>query len=673
MARQLSAGKEAIMSLEITSHIGCMIINKVAGKYSSGYQREIERFLSSNGPEWTVNRLKACWNAALHLKGGCPDLAKEVYQQNSISYHKDTMVPKGPIGPVVRTFVEARQPAVMRRWAAVLRFYTGIRLTETSWKQFKKAQDSINSPLSVPTEQMESLSKQIVDEVLKAYGNPKAVPEVDNIYADQLRGTAKYFSPLRVPKEVRAMPYSSMTLSLITTAWVPDSLDYQTPCQEMRQALRRDPAVNDKFIGRISFIQESGCKGRVVAQPSAWLQLAFMPLHKTLVRFTNKHFGGNTCVYDQEGGIWVPIQRIASGENPVSVDLSSATDRLPRFLQTYLLERIGLENYAQALEDVCQRPFVAEWKGMQIPFFYRVGQPMGLYGSFPLLNLSNIVIAKYSELHSGFKPREGVPTCFYVLGDDIVFLDNKAADIYKSVLVKLGVEVSPTKCRSGRVAEFAGFTILPTNRGATAFRPYKLPGVSRTITNPVEFLHAMGIKARSLSSKWERYFDAYQRGIPLLSPCLSPLVSEEKDPMSSTFRADNRWMISMTNHIYGTGLEGLPDLDSNTKINRLPLFREQRQFDFYGFNPEKYKESDVAYAKAMKMPGVSVYRSVEQHPVLREALTSLDKEDRLKQLESELTVVSDFNKKLDILKEIQQITNSMRKDRKVSKVKEPSR
>jgi hypothetical protein len=469
------------------------------------------------------------------------------------------------------------------------------------------------------------------------------------------------------------MPYSSMTLSLITTAWVPDSLDYQTPCQEMRQALRRDPNIDDKYIGRISFIQESGCKGRVVAQPTAWLQLAFMPLHKTLVKFTHKHFSGNTCVYDQEGGIWVPIQRIALGENPVSVDLSSATDRLPRFLQTYLLSKIGLEHYAQALEDVCQRPFLAEWKGMQIPFFYQVGQPMGLYGSFPLLNLCNIVIAKFSELESGFQPRSGVPTCFYVLGDDIIFLDNKAADIYKSVLSKLGVEVSPTKCRSGRVAEFAGFTILPTNRGATAFRPYKLPGVSRTITNPVEFLHAMGVKAKTLSRKWERYVDAYQRGIPMLSPCLSPLVSEDRDPGCSTFRADNRWIISMTNRLYASDLEGLPDLDTNTKINRLPLFREQRPFDFYGFNPQMYKESDVPYARQMKMPGVSVYRTVEDHPVLREALERQSKEDRLKQLYGMITPDISLAKKLEIYKEISTIENSLRRDRKVSLVIEHSK
>jgi uncharacterized membrane protein YagU involved in acid resistance len=67
----------------------------------------------------------------------------------------------------------------------------------------------------------------------------------------------------------------------------------------------------------------------------------------------------------------------------------------------------------------------------------------------------------------------------------------------------LGVETQQAKCFAGRVGEFAGFVLLPCKNGnTTCFRPYKVP-TREFVTNPAEFLHALGLKASKLSRKWE--------------------------------------------------------------------------------------------------------------------------------------------------------------------------
>lgn len=649
-----------MMSLETQCHVGCLVINKVAGKYASGYQNQIEMYINHNGPEWTVRRLKAIWTASLHLKGGQPERARALYQENSISYHRRTMVPKGPIGPVVTAFVESRKPAVMRRWAATLRFYTGLKLPTTSWTQFKKAYRSINDPSSVQPEMMLRLSKEIVSTVLPTFHGQKVSLRKDDIYADGLRGTSKYYSAYQLPKDMKAMPYSSMAMSLKTTSWVPESIDRKTPCFEMREILRADPLTNDEFVGKISFLQEGGCKGRVVAQPTAWLQLAFKPLHKALVRFTRKQFARESCVENQESGIWGPLEAISKGRDVISVDLSSATDRLPRVLQMELLKALGLEDYAIALDAVCQRPFKAEYKGNTFPFYYRVGQPMGLYGSFPLLNITNMVIGRYSEIKAGIA-QDAIGTTFNTIGDDIVFLDDRVASIYTETMSRLGVEVSPLKCHSGRVAEFAGFVVLPTSTGATAFRPYKVPS-GEFLTNPMEFLHALGVECRSISRPWAKRYEAYRRCVKDMTLSLTPLLPVEDSPMSSSFRADNRWLLSLCQRIDFEYQGKLPDLGGDTHINSEPLFREQRPMDLYGFNPEVYKTLDVAFNKALHMPGVSVYNSVDKNPVMKESLDRLNKEltalyEERTRLKTSLASCESIRDRLTICKDLARVDN----------------
>ena len=252
------------MSFETTSHVGCLIARVVLGKGGKEYQRLQERYLKDNGPEWTCKRSKAIWNAANHLRNNDPKKAIQVYQENSISYDKGTLVPKGPEGVPVKRFLKAQRPAVIKRYAAVLRFYTGLQLNRLSSSQRDKAFSAIT--------QFNNMDNYIFSHTIKTkdgatkwffrdtgWENQPCYPGVESritqylqehplsvrgykklyTHADSLRGTSMYYSEAKLPKELRGVPYASMALSLITNSTVPPELEEITPCHEMREFLRK--------------------------------------------------------------------------------------------------------------------------------------------------------------------------------------------------------------------------------------------------------------------------------------------------------------------------------------------------------------------------------------------------------------------------------------------------
>lgn len=617
------------MSVGTTTHIGCLVVNSVCGDISSSFQKEVERHLTHCGVEWTCNRYKAIWSLALNLRNGDLEAARQICRDNSIAYHKNTCIPKGTVGVVVRRFLDAKRPSVIRRYAAVLRYYTSFKLegvNKPSPKQTKKIIENISGAPSVKSWDahrdlsltMMSVTRSLTSKVPQKWLQEKF--SEDELHAEHLKSTSYYYSALKLPKEFKDMPYAKMALSLNSTEWVPESLDYQTPCQEMREVIRSQNYL-DKYAGRIFVIQEQGCKARVVAQPTAWLQLAFMPLHKRLDRITKHMFPTQSCVHDQEKGVYDALSLLAKGHDVFSVDLSSATDRFPVVIQNLILKNLGYSRYSEALSQVVKRPFQASF----IPegeLKYRCGQPMGLYGSFPLFNLTNLILAETSERQVMERiPKRELITfpdghTYRVLGDDIIISDPNVKDQYSTNLDIFGVKTSPSKCLSGQVVEFAGFVVVPTTKSYTAFRPYKIPS-GKTVTNPLEFLHSIGSKVKTIRSKWwYRQWEAYERTMSQRSLTLAPLVSEDDGPMVSSFRADNHYLISLSQQLALSEVgPQLPDLSGDTKINRSPLFRERGPFDFYGYNPEKL----VVEEETMKsLPFLITSKRLSQDPLIAE-------------------------------------------------------
>jgi hypothetical protein len=608
------------------AHVACLVCESALGRKGKSFRIRVEKHLRDNGPEWTSNRLKAIWNVALLLRSGDPESAKTVLQDNSISYNHLTMIPKGPEGEVVRMFLAAQRPTVLKRIAAVLRVYTSIRLDKPTRKQRQKARSSISGSYTGIFDRERILrsgqrhleahphSGEARDFVSKKLSS-------DEIHCEHLHINSRYYSRNRLPKELKGEPYSSMVMSFMTEPWVPSILDDRVPCKEMREDARfQGWQDSQEFYGRITLIQEQGCKARIVCQPSAWLQLAFMPLHNRLAKVCEIMFPKESCVRDQESGVYQAMMLMGQGYPVYSTDLSSATDRFPVDYSLGVLRGLGLQDYAEALQEVVQGRFSVPWLGKGAFLSYHVGQPMGLYSSFPLFHLSNCCLA--AACSRKVKDKVSFPNgaYFMVLGDDIIFSDSKVEACYRQALENLGVQVSESKCYHGDVCEFAGFVTLRTNKGITAFRPYKVPE-QEWVTNPIQFLDSLGKSVRHLGSVWTSRYDTYRRTIGSRSLSLDPLLPSNEGDWGPAIRGDNTTVVRMSQAIrmfqddYGYSLPNpeseltpaLPGGRPNTRINRIPLFRERGVFDYYTYDRDLLMSPE--------------FRDIERYPSRRRTMT----------------------------------------------------
>jgi len=556
--------------MEHTLQVGCLVVRAIGGKIGKGYQWEVEKFLNSNGPEWTSERLKSIWSAALHLRNGEPEMAISIYQRNSISYRyrQGFPVPRGNIGSAVLCFLGSSRGPSLRRWSALLRFYTGITLKEPSRRQMQKVRSSITSPRSVPSpSRAETVERDVVREWKRFLHNVR-VPKIrEHPTGDLLKGSTAYYSTKPFasstrPKEsfmarygdekadgLKERWYGYFINSLLTTQYLPD------PIKGRLSMLPPDllSMLGSKHsqwegVGRITLLPEGGAKARPIATPNGWTQLAFFPLHEQLDRLQETL--QESCVHNQLKGVRSILQAYEGGREVHSVDLSSATDRLPRSIQIEMIRELGHPDYAHALDEVSVGPWVLDYSGTQHILSYSVGQPMGLYGSFPLLNLTNVMVARSAcvEVDGGlFNKRLND---FRVLGDDIVFFDRDLARAYIERMEALGVEVSLAKTFHGQVAQFAGFTVVPTNVGHAAFRPYKHPSEG-FVTNPLEFLYAIGSKVRNLRNPgWEIAFRAFSSTLPKRELDLTPdLWIKELMEIPSHRHVEQAWISSLTNNL----------------------------------------------------------------------------------------------------------------------------
>jgi hypothetical protein len=612
-------------------NVGCLVMRVVLGDVGKGYQHLQESYLSKSGPEWTANRAKALWNIANLLRNGDKELALQVERENSIAHHRNGL-PKGLEGVVVGRYVRAQRPAVIKRQAAVLRWYTSLKLNQQTPKQEAKAVRTISSPsksqlcpgsirsmgrshmdsklTEVATLEYGLTSKRKID-AWKADFKARIQSYLkDTWYADRLYATSKYYSRNKVPSEMKGVPYSSMCMSFMTEPWLPPELDERTPCQEMRNHIRgQEGWSNDdqRFAGKITILQEQGCKPRIVAQPSAWLQLAFRPLHDALAHCAEELFPDASCVKNQVSGADKMMLHQMRGLPCFCSDLSSATDRFPIEYSLGILDALGLTTWAHALERVVMKEFKCDF-APNGSLRYTVGQPMGLCGSFPLFHLSNLCLAYAADLETfrknvmEAKERQiqvFLPgsTSYQVLGDDVVFADERVSTRYNQYLSLLGVDRSEAKCYNGNLAEFAGFMSVRTNKGVATFRPYK-PSDGGYARNPIQLLDSIGVRVKRIKKRqayWDKQWQSFSYTRPfrdLALESLIPMPGTDDGPVRSTFRGDSKTLVNMANVLAMTSDAALPDLSGSTKINRIPLFRERGMFDYYGYNPEQFARED---------------------------------------------------------------------------------
>jgi len=485
-----------------------------------------------------------------------------------------------------------------------MRAYTGIYLSEVSDKQVWKAEADILSPSKATPRVLEITSTMVSsfktpNSRVEGSPMPQRLMEVFHRFdASRESGTSSFYTGLfRLDPSMRKIPYASAALSSLVVGDVPSSAIALLGDLELRsEAAKVQASENLPGYGKISFLQEGGCKARVVCQPSFWMQVYFRPASDLLfeqIRWLEKGQSsskGVSCVLDQNTGAYLLQTWMKEGKKVLSYDLSSATDRFPIAPQLAYLKSHGMEDWSRPYEEASSggRYYCPQVKKL---WSYSVGQPMGLCGSFPLFHLTHHALLGQLAVEVKAPDRS-----FAVLGDDVLICHKGLGKAYVDVMAKLGVEISQAKSLHGSVQSFAGFKgITRTRKGesdVTVFRPFKHGQDFALQGKEVNILNALGSEVRGWSNWWSKALDAFSPTVPLRAPDLSPLITEPSYGERYDV-AGSRWFGSLRNRImFQMDNETLHScgerIAATWNRERDTLFSRQGPDELIAFDAEKY-------------------------------------------------------------------------------------
>jgi hypothetical protein len=221
-----------------------------------------------------------------------------------------------------------------------------------------------------------------------------------------------------------------------------------------------------KYPGKISQINEKSGKVRLVASPDYFSQQAMKPIHNWLMDLLKTI--PMDCTFDQRSSIPKIAQWQDEGRTVYSVDQSSCTDLFPMDCQTIILEEAFSNNLASRVRTVmCDR----EWEitlpsGKTTTVRWGVGQPMGIFGSWPLMAVTHHLLVQYCHWRASGRKSFETFRDYVICGDDIVIGRKAVAESYLKVVKLLGMKVNLAKSHvsGGKtsvdpVSEFAKITI----------------------------------------------------------------------------------------------------------------------------------------------------------------------------------------------------------------------
>jgi len=236
--------------------------------------------------------------------------------------------------------------------------------------------------------------------------------------------------------------------------------------------------VDIKTLRRVTSISDKEGKTRVVAILDYWSQTALKPLHNALLGVLRSF--KNDMTFNQGG-----FQSILGSGPYFSFDLKDATDRFPIALQQMVLSYVTSPEKAKAWASILIQTGYTTPKGDTI--FYKTGQPMGAYSSWPAFALTHHLVVQSAAMETQKFPFKQ----YVLLGDDIVIADRDVAKVYERLMLELGVEFSKTKTIvSDNLYEFASRIFL----NGKEISPFSLRGVFESAKHPatiVEFIRTM--------------------------------------------------------------------------------------------------------------------------------------------------------------------------------------
>lgn len=443
----------------LTQRAGALSIPK---KISSPFRKLIGKWYASSGEEWTVDRIKAIKLDIIHEKAGLQPVSPWISRTRRKKYMR------GVMGDLERWML--RKESNFSKGLQLLQCYTLFYAPSLTDKQKDKFLTGVQSLPPVP-ERM-SLAKTFVHKGWRLAGHPRI---------GKLASPSPLEMMLPSPNKRAPLPDGSVD----EADGIVDSIRYLYDTFEGVSHLNRYYESHYKFVlrnlepalfndyghfmspkgypyplkshgsllaGRIGLIQEAGYKLRSVANPGRVFQRVLEPFGKAIYNFIETLPWD--CTFEQSKAFPVLQSRLSQGKMVHSIDLSGATDYFPLELQRFLLLKMFDKVSVDLFTDISQ----ASWT---FPGYGEVkwlrGQPLGLYPSFGAFALTHGILL----LGLLNRPWNGD---FFILGDDVVILDDQLAEDYKTLMGFIGCPVSPQKSiSSNSLCEFGGKIITSSS------------------------------------------------------------------------------------------------------------------------------------------------------------------------------------------------------------------
>lgn len=441
----------------------------------------IESWVNSSGPIWATERCKNLKVVALELLAGntvnIPDWTKK-------TKYKGQIIPDYPIFKVLVACISADNWRGVRLCLSVLNLYHLLKGPNRA-----KVVESIDN-LSTPFD-------PIYERHQEAY-----LPYIDWFFDSlNFRFEDSDFKPRFFSSKVAELPGKNSRFdSILHRGTVPRTISHRV--QRVTGYTRNiwlggDPGPEDFFGGNIHVIHESGMKQRIIVIPSVWVQWSLDPLKHQLLGLLKGIWEDAT--HDQDSAVRF-LKRNQGKGYYYAVDLSAATDNFPKLWQRHFLERAGVP--IDLLDTMFELQY--SFEGYNRFVKYERGQAMGLGPSFALFALTHHAILRGICKLRKLAPR----SCYRILGDDIVILDNNVYKDYRQVLHDCGIPISVKKSiNSNRLSEFAG-KILWKGRDVTPIKWRNLT-VSNVAVNAFAYTR-IGLNPINLFTELSPYIRAVQ-------------------------------------------------------------------------------------------------------------------------------------------------------------------
>lgn len=404
------------------------------------------KWVTCSGEEWTVKRLKALKQLVIHLRSGTEDsfpLARNRRNQY-----------KGVVGYLLRWALKSDNNfyKVVNAFMA----YSNWTSRLTTKAQRKKFLQAVQTTPRVVPEPLKDLLRRSTRKVIQER-TIKTVPSSILLWrgSDTKRAPTLYGSKVQSEQLLYELMLvrNEKTWEHIQSLWPIYKWVFKgVYIHQLVDELHEDVLTHHPMqAGEVHFLQEPGYKLRSIASPFRLFQVASEPLKDDLKKLVLELPWD--CTHNQ-GRAFQPVQEaLSKGRKVHSVDLSSATDYFPLDLQITVLETVyGKDScWTQLVRDISR----AYWESEIGMVRWTQGQPLGFNPSFFLFTLTHGLLLY------------GLNGCkwnhdFYVVGDDVVILNDTLYHQYIRTLSHLGCPYSPDKSiSSDKLAEFAGKLILP--------------------------------------------------------------------------------------------------------------------------------------------------------------------------------------------------------------------